>query len=656
MYEGKLYLGRGVGRSLFVAFFVVSLFAFGSAIVGWVGLGFVRDAENEVLEGVYPAARDAQQIALEATAFVLGLPTLLNASTVKELERHKAALVRQEKIVFDLLAKKRKQNYSQDIVMILDPDIRKLSHDFNSLTQLSQEIIELEDQLHKERIVLINLTDNVIDQSEAELVKYGDDVVRTSQKFRNAIKNGRITDANNTFEKFFFEDWKIIQEIYEIKFRAKKIKGQFLGIQDISRKNRLRELQNSMIPDLRTLIKLLVEIRVNDVQTDFAKSASGLSKSISRSNNIFVLKEKIIVNNNKTETIRKSAENTGVVVRNSVTQFVSDIQHEMESKTASTQETTSNTRITLIFFAVFTVISSIAIYVVYINNNLICRLQRLYAATRDINNGVLSKAVKISKDDQITDLEKAIESFRINSLQLQETEKQLKVHTQSLERSNRDLEQFAYVTSHDLRAPLRGITSLAKWIEEDLVAGNMEEVTENLARMRSRVTRMDSLLSGILQYSRAGHEKEQGLSLEVKPIIRDIFDDLNDENRFSLEIISDIDSIVVKEAFFMQIVGNLISNAIKHHNKDKGAIVISLLKTGSNYELRVSDDGPGIPEQMRERMFKIFQTLKPKDKLETSGIGLSLVKRLVDQQKGSVEIFSSKAGGAEFVVTWPCEM
>ncbi len=220
----------------------------------------------------------------------------------------------------------------------------------------------------------------------------------------------------------------------------------------------------------------------------------------------------------------------------------------------------------------------------------------------------------------------------------------------ALERSNRELDAFAYAASHDLRAPLRGIANLAQWIEEDLQDSLSDDTREMLALMRSRMHRMEALIEGILQYSRAGRGHEQPTSVDVGRLVRDTLDLLAPESAV-IAVQTDMPVVFAERTPLQQVFHNLIGNAIKHGGPDV-EIEIEAKDAGEFWEFSVTDNGPGIPEEYHERIWGIFQTLEARDRVEGTGIGLSMVKKLVEAQGGRVAVESSAGAGARFSFWW----
>jgi PAS domain S-box-containing protein len=227
-------------------------------------------------------------------------------------------------------------------------------------------------------------------------------------------------------------------------------------------------------------------------------------------------------------------------------------------------------------------------------------------------------------------------------------------HSHELERSNKELATFAYVASHDLKSPLRGIFQLSKWIEEDLSKGDVSEIPNHMTLLRGRLSRMEQLLDDLLAFSRAGKLTGSVSQIELGLLAKNIFDLQAPPDGFTLEVADDLPVFTTLATPLEQVIRNLISNAIKHHDRSEGHINLSWrVANKSYYEFSVTDDGPGIPPQYHERVFTMFQTLRPRDEIEGSGMGLALVKKIVETYGGNISITSDGLRGSSIRFTWP---
>ncbi|HAU2371795.1 TPA: PAS domain-containing sensor histidine kinase, partial [Legionella pneumophila] len=197
------------------------------------------------------------------------------------------------------------------------------------------------------------------------------------------------------------------------------------------------------------------------------------------------------------------------------------------------------------------------------------------------------------------------------------------------------------------------IIQLATWIEED--CGNKLDLLsrKNLQLLRERTRRMSGMIDGLLQYARAGRVNMEVEWVDTKELIQEIIDILNHDEQFTIIIHGSMPQLPTAKLLLSQVFSNLIANSMKHHHCKTGTIEIGVVDKGTFYEFFVADDGPGIEPVYFEKIFRIFQTLKPKDEAETTGIGLTIVKKIVESQNGKIEVDSELGKGARFSFTWP---
>ncbi len=239
--------------------------------------------------------------------------------------------------------------------------------------------------------------------------------------------------------------------------------------------------------------------------------------------------------------------------------------------------------------------------------------------------------------------------------QRKQVENQLKVLVEEVERGNKELQEFAYVVSHDLKAPLRGITSLAGWLAEDYGEVLDQEGKEMLDRLVGRTLRMNHLIDGILQYSRVGRTKAEPQQLDVKAIVEDLIDELAISDKIKILIPHPLPPVVFDKILLHQILQNLLGNAVKHMGKPQGQITVTCRKRKKEklWEFCVKDTGTGIEERYHQRIFQIFQTLTAANQEGSTGIGLSLVKKIVERNGGTVWLESQPGAGSKFYFTIP---
>ena len=221
-----------------------------------------------------------------------------------------------------------------------------------------------------------------------------------------------------------------------------------------------------------------------------------------------------------------------------------------------------------------------------------------------------------------------------------------------VEAANEELKNFAYIASHDLKAPLRAIASLADWISADYADKFDDDGKEQMRLLIGRVRRMDQLIDGILQYSRVGRIKEERVAVPLNPMLTEVIDLLAPPPHIQITV-SALPTVVAERTRIQQLFQNLISNAIRYNDKPQGRIEVGAEAVDGMLHFHVRDNGPGIDPRHWERIFQLFQTLQPRDRSESTGIGLALVKKIVEMYGGRVWVESTLGEGSTFYFSLP---
>ncbi len=225
--------------------------------------------------------------------------------------------------------------------------------------------------------------------------------------------------------------------------------------------------------------------------------------------------------------------------------------------------------------------------------------------------------------------------------------------TAELQERNLELDQFAYIASHDLKAPLRAIDNLANWITEDAHDRLPPASQEHLRKLSGRVARMERLLDDLLLYSRAGRQRTTPELVDTGKLVRGIVE-LIAPPTFQVTLAAHMPTVCVERVPLETTLRNLISNAIKHHDHPEvGHITVAVQEEAPFIKFVITDNGPGIDPRFHERIFTMFQTLQPRDQVEASGIGLAIVKKMVESRGGKISIVSQPGAGAAFGFSWP---
>jgi PAS domain S-box-containing protein len=234
-----------------------------------------------------------------------------------------------------------------------------------------------------------------------------------------------------------------------------------------------------------------------------------------------------------------------------------------------------------------------------------------------------------------------------------EAEEKMAEYYKYLEKANKELDKFAYVVSHDLKAPLRAISNLTVWIEEDIGDKFTSDTLNHFKMLKGRVDRMEGLINGILDYSKADRIKSPNIHVDVHELINEIIEMLVQDENIKISLPEKLPTLFTERMKLQQVFSNLISNSIKHGDKETTEIKVSCEEVDDDYLFAIEDNGPGIAEQYHEKIFVIFQTLQARDTFESTGVGLAIVKKIVDEIGGKIWVESEEGKFARFMLRWP---
>jgi signal transduction histidine kinase len=309
----------------------------------------------------------------------------------------------------------------------------------------------------------------------------------------------------------------------------------------------------------------------------------------------------------------------------------------------------SKLRRTTLYFCIALFASGVVLSV-FISNMITGNIRKLDETVRAISNGAEHVHVEVTGNDEIGKLGLA---FNHMLHRLEKSRAELVGYSERLKKQNEELNQFSYVVSHDLKAPLRAIFKLSEWIEEDLGNSIPAESKKNMKILRGRVFRLEALINGLLEYSKIGRVSVPTERLDVRVMLNETIDLLNPPAHIKISIQKSMPVFSTKKFLLQQVFINLLSNAIKYNDKAQGLVRILVSEIGNFYTFVVEDNGMGIDKTYHDKIFEIFQTLQSRDKVEGTGVGLAIIKKSVEDMGGTILVESEEQKGARFIFTWP---
>lgn len=269
------------------------------------------------------------------------------------------------------------------------------------------------------------------------------------------------------------------------------------------------------------------------------------------------------------------------------------------------------------------------------------RIEKMVDFARTISDGSFI-TIKDTRQDEMS---KLVEALNKMSGTLDRSFKELS-------RKNNELDQFAYVVSHDLKAPIRGIANIMSWMEEDFGASIEPEIKKNHLLIKGRIERLESMINGLLEYARIGKIKRGMEEVNTLQLVSDLVEVLVPRS-FVVNIDQKLPTLETEKILLEQVFSNLISNAVKYCDKKPGRIDVRFDERSDHYRFQVIDNGQGIDSKYFDKIFVIFQTLQERDAFESTGVGLAIVAKIIDDHKGTINVESELGKGSIFSFTWP---
>jgi signal transduction histidine kinase/FixJ family two-component response regulator len=275
----------------------------------------------------------------------------------------------------------------------------------------------------------------------------------------------------------------------------------------------------------------------------------------------------------------------------------------------------------------------------------------------------MQMGIAIQQAELVADLKATVKQqqasereLRDRVLEIEQTNSRLSETSGLLERRNQELDDFSHIASHDLQAPLRGISNLAQWLVSDLEGQLPRENQHQLELIQSRVVQMTTLINGLLQYALVGRENIAPINVNLSQLIAEVVDLLAPPSHLTVRFSTDLPTIKTQALLLKQVLSNLIGNAIKYHDAIadiQGNIAIVVADEDTVWRFSVIDDGPGIAPENQQKIFGIFQTLVGRNDMKGMGIGLAVIKKIVESRGGKVAVESAIGHGSTFSFTWP---
>jgi PAS domain S-box-containing protein len=488
-----------------------------------------------------------------------------------------------------------------------------------------------------------NLSENIIRQQiDQKLLGHIDNLLENSSDFINKLQHP-FPDNQDTSDILYLKDGKVLEVYSQSLIREGRFAGRVWSFSDITKQKQAEEALNSAHNEL--------EIRVEQRTTELEQANK-------------VLKSEITERKRAEEQIKEQNEFLNLVIESLTHPFyvidANDYSIKMANSAAYTDiipegltcyklthrqdQPCTDPEHTCPLEEVKKTKQPVIVEHKHYDTNGNLRTIEVHAYPVFDKHGNVTQIIEYSLD--ITENKKNEKALAVLNKELEST-----IH--ELQRANKEIQEFTYITAHDLKTPLRGIGTLANWLLTDYSDKFDEHGQTQVKMLVERAKRSDKLVDSILQYSKAGQSIEEHEKVDLNTVLPEIICEIDPPENIEIIIDNELPVLICKKTHMNQIFENLIRNAIKYMDKEKGQIRIGSIEEGSSWKFNITDNGPGIDNKYHKKIFKIFQTLSQHNENESTGIGLSVAKKIVELNQGRIWVESNPGEGSTFFFTLP---
>jgi signal transduction histidine kinase len=218
-----------------------------------------------------------------------------------------------------------------------------------------------------------------------------------------------------------------------------------------------------------------------------------------------------------------------------------------------------------------------------------------------------------------------------------------------------EFEEFVYVVSHDIKTPMRAISNITTWIEEDLGSNADKDILDNFRLLKNRVERLEKMMNALLELSRVHRSEMELYEVNIPKLVTDCIEMVDNKSDVEFHLSYNLvnESGIVLGKKLQKVLYNLMDNAVRFHDKEKKNVFVDVCEEERQYVIKVSDDGPGIPEEVKDKIFSIFYTVNSKDIVDSTGAGLSISDKIIKMVGGTLVYAPGKNNGSVFKFNWP---
>ena len=635
----------GVGDKLLIGYFVALVAIILCISVGVFSFKKIHAYQQELTDSTIPSMLDLYNITKHVAVIVDlsdGMESIGEKEELQKIHKELEYLLSEvNKRLAALVHREGDTHITQDVI----EDIVTLKKNINQNVSSLKTLFILNDELSKKSAG----TEKIIEASLNHISYLKNDI----SKILNSYDAGKINAK--TLNSATVKDALDINMLGDIHTRLHNLVDTVHLTKESLFSEKINALHKEYHHDLQKVSRMLEKIEDEEIRSQLEKNVKELVSAGQGAENLFDVRNKIVTLHGRIKRNNISNKILLFDLRAYVQNLQSKLELSLESNLVELSDTTTHSTWTMLGIALFAIVSASLFIWLYIFNGVLRRIKSLSQVTRQMANNIWDTQIEPMQEKELNDLENALYLLKNRTIEMQAKDELLEKRAKELERSNADLEQFAYVASHDLKAPLRAIDNLAHWIEEDLNEIMTSDVRDNIKIMKQRIQRMETLLEDLLSYSVVGAQFDAVSQINTATLVKEVFEFVAGDSNFSLIMHGEWLDIHTPIPLLELIFRNLFSNTINHHDKSCGKIIVDCKLVQNKLHFSVMDDGPGIEEKYHQKIFEMFQRLHTGNNQDSTGMGLALINKIINIAGCDIRVISNPARGrgTTFVFTWP---
>ena len=643
---------NSIGHKLILSFSIILLLTILSVIIAIYAINRIDKSEDVLTRSSIPALVAANKLSSTALDVIYNSNEMNTELSLNQLAKIKQLTLQKANQLLSVLETIKHNPLIHDQVLEVKDLLEQIQNNVVKRSEIIHSLIELDNKNIAELSIMSSAIDKIADI--ISLMEIDADTV-FSEHISLLQNNNSIRPATRDIFTLIEKDFYRVEAITKLKSQLAQIHKDIKSISQTKESERVSSIQQEFDHELRGAVRTILRMPNDTNRNNIGEHINPLIKYGQDTPDVFQSRIEIIQLHNSLIQIEKNNLKLTNQLNKNVSGISASIKENTKNDSLALEKTISASSWTLIFIAIIAIVASISIVWFYIYKTIITKLMYLSSVAKQLSTGKHDTPIDISGNDELSNIAKALSSIKDYSLKQKEDTELIAEKSKQLLRSNEDLSQFAYVASHDLKEPLRMISSYVQLLSQKY-SGQLEgDADRYIGYAVDGCIRMKILIDGLLKFSRIDSSEEEMIAVNVHNILKDVLFELELQILESNAKITwkDIPNIIASPSQVRTVFRNLISNSIKYCDRDIPEINISAIQSDDLVTISIEDNGIGIEDQYHKKIFTIFSRLHSREKYTGTGIGLSITKKIIDRHGGSIWLDSEPDTGTTFNFTFP---